>query len=297
MSRRLVTAALLGVACAAGGVLTAAPAQALPVEAATFTAVSDAGDPVGGGGTYSYSVASGDQFSPGTDSSTTGGLPGRVNVLVFPTDGSYWAVNFVAPAGQSLVPGTYDNVVQAPTVGSAPGLRVDHDFSRCATITGSFTITEAAYGRDGYVETLHATFEQHCDGAAPALRGEVRVDNPPQPPPLALTSVIRNNGTVSTVTGRATVKGTLTCTQAVPVSVSGIVTQVVRRVRVVTSFGLQVQCTPGAPVPWKAVVSPDGGIAYKPGDAEVYTEAYATDVVSGAVVRIEKTRIVTLVAA
>jgi hypothetical protein len=39
----------------------------------------------------------------------------------------------------------------------------------------------------GSVNRFWATFEQHCQGSAPALRGEVRVTNPPAVPPSSVS--------------------------------------------------------------------------------------------------------------
>jgi hypothetical protein len=35
------------------------------------------------------------------------------------------------------------------------------------------------------VQTFDATFEQHCEGGAPAARGEIHISNSPGPPPAS----------------------------------------------------------------------------------------------------------------
>ena len=53
------------------------------------------------------------------------------------------------------------------------GLSVFGDGRGCNTLTGSFTILGISSDAAGNVTALAATFEQHCEGAAPALRGTI----------------------------------------------------------------------------------------------------------------------------
>jgi hypothetical protein len=292
--RRAATAVALSAACAAGGALAAAPAQALPAQSATVTAVSEDGDPVGLGSSVAYDTADGDSVDVTSNAGATGGPASWVTVSAA---GGVTAASFSAPSGQFLLPGTYPDAVKYAVAAGTPGLSVSRFFQECIELTGSFTVTAAVYGTGGYVQTFHATYEQRCVGVEAALRGEIRIDNPPQPPPLALTAVIRANGTVSTVTGRAVVKGSVSCTVPTTVTVAGTVTQVVRRTVVVGSYYFQQACTPGAAVPWKVTVTPGSQYAFKPGAAEVYVEMYGNDPISGVPARAEKAKTVTLVAA
>jgi hypothetical protein len=86
----------------------------------------------------------------------------------------YWTLDFAAPQGQELVPGTYLNATrypgQAPTV---PGLDFSGDGRGCNTLSGQFTINDILFGGDGSLQRLQATFEQHCDGFGAALRGTI----------------------------------------------------------------------------------------------------------------------------
>jgi len=85
-------------------------------------------------------------------------------------------------AGQADISAAYQNVMirsstgryglQAPAV---PGLSFSGDGRGCNTVSGQFTITDAVFGTDGSVQRFAASFEQHCDGAGPALRGNVSV--------------------------------------------------------------------------------------------------------------------------
>ena len=50
----------------------------------------------------------------------------------------------------------------------------------CNTLTGSFTIKQISFSRvDGSLDRLLATFEQHCEGATPALGGSWSTAPPP----------------------------------------------------------------------------------------------------------------------
>lgn len=78
------------------------------------------------------------------------------------------------------------NPFEAP---GAPGLDFSGDGRGCNKLSGRFTVSEGRYGPQGLIRSLRARFEQHCEGAAPALRGEVRVTFP-QPAVRAALRVI-----------------------------------------------------------------------------------------------------------
>lgn len=44
----------------------------------------------------------------------------------------------------------------------------------CTSVTGSFTLTNIRYANDQLMD-FDLTFEQHCNGTAPALRGNIHV--------------------------------------------------------------------------------------------------------------------------
>src|SRR5205814_471376 len=44
----------------------------------------------------------------------------------------------------------------------------------CNTLAGSFQVLQVTYGAGNTIAAFDATFEQHCEGAVPALRGEIR---------------------------------------------------------------------------------------------------------------------------
>jgi hypothetical protein len=125
---------------------------------------SDSGDFVGNGKDWSY--------TPANASLGAGGSPQHLAFGVLGADGRAWHVDLVPPSGQTLTPGSYPDAHHYPVQGSGPGLSVYGDGRACNTLTGSFAVTEATFDADGPVR-FGATFEQHCDGATPALSGEL----------------------------------------------------------------------------------------------------------------------------
>ncbi len=92
------------------------------------------------------------------------------------SDGSHsWSLDFAAPAGQELGIGVFPGATRYPLQDpSAPGMDIGGDGRGCNTLTGSFEVMQIEVGAHGALDVLWVTFEQHCEGAAPALRGEVR---------------------------------------------------------------------------------------------------------------------------
>ena len=54
------------------------------------------------------------------------------------------------------------------------GLSVSGDGRGCNVLTGNFQVLQVVYGPGNTLASFDAIFEQHCEGAAPALRGEIR---------------------------------------------------------------------------------------------------------------------------
>ncbi|MFL5915038.1 MAG: IPT/TIG domain-containing protein [Gaiellaceae bacterium] len=129
------------------------------------TMTSDAGDYIGQGQTWSYSLANGDQIGMGGGRSFAGfGVNGA--------NGDWWSADFVPAAGDILVSGeTYSNATRYPFNGSGPGLDVSGMGRGCNELTGSFTVNSATFAADGTLRTASISFVQHCEGATPALHG------------------------------------------------------------------------------------------------------------------------------
>jgi hypothetical protein len=293
MSKFLRSWLMLGTIAAAtvaGGLVGAAPATAAPVASGTLTMESDPGDYIGGGLTYSYATAANDSFdaSASTDNST-------VSAGVLGANGDWWFLDFEAPNGQPLTAGTYTGAIRYPfNPPTVPGLSIFGNGRGCNELTGQFTVNAATFGPQGYLELFDVTFEQHCEGAEPALRGHLVVSNPPAPPPLALGITVSATGAVSTVSGNAILSGTVTCTTAAPVAVNGTLTQLVKKVIVRGGYHTEVSCVPGAPVAWQATAFPEGITPFLKGDAEARSSAFAQDPNYGNTVIVGSTDVVTL---
>lgn len=245
-------------------------ASAITAASGSLTMTSDSGDYIGQGQQYSYSTTANDFFN-----STGTGNAVEVHA-------GEWTLDFAAPAGQSLTPGTYSNATRYPFQGpSEPGLSVYGQGRGCNTLTGSFTVTEVSFGPNNYLQSFDASFEQHCEGAEPALRGRVRVVNPPAPQPLQIGLALDPRGTVNRLTGTAAVGGTVTCNQPTSVNVYGTLIQRASRVAVATgSFSSQVACS-GTPTAWQATVSSANGVPFNVGAAQLDATATAYDAAYG----------------
>ena len=159
----------------AGGALPPALADfpvppAQPTSQLTYT--SDPGDFIGQGQSVSLAL-SGHTVSAWRDSSRP-----TVDIRWQSASGpltTFWNLSFSAASGTQLQPGTYTGATRYPFNSGVHGLSVSGNGRGCNTLTGSFVVLEAVYGQQGEMLRFHATFEQHCEGAAPALRGEVRI--------------------------------------------------------------------------------------------------------------------------
>ena len=291
--RRAAATAVLSVSCLAAGVLVAAPAQAAPVEAGSVSLTSEPGDFVGAGGTYAYSVAAGDALFVSSTRVAVDDPVNGVAVDVEAANGDRWRLSFAAPTGQPLVAGDYPGAARFQDVG-VPGLDVNGLSRGCNTVVGSFTVAEAVYGVNGYVQTFAVSFEQHCDGDAAALRGEVRIDNPANPAPTAIGVSVAKRGTVDPTGSFVTVQGQVTCSRMVQVQVDVKVTQVVGGETVFGESFPTVVCTPGSGVPWQATVVREVATPFQRGTASVQASGFALDPVFGTPVTADASAVVRL---
>jgi len=191
-------------------------------------------------------------------------------LTLFPFEGGFWRMTLSAPLGQSLAPGVYEGAARWPFQSPGqPGLDVSGDGRGCNTLTGRFEVIEAVYGPAGYVERFHATFEQHCEGAAAALIGEARVVNPPPPPALTLTIVLNSDGDVDRLSGAARLSGTITCSVQTAVSVFGLLRQRANRFSLAAGdMSATIPCST-TPMRWTIDVPPDGSVPFGSGMASV----------------------------
>jgi hypothetical protein len=163
-------------------------------------------------------------------------------------------LSFQAPAGQQLAVGTYTGAFKAGSNGSAPGLDLTFNSINnhgCSSITGSFTIYQYAVGAGGSIDSLNATFDQVCESGPGETRGRVLI-NVAGPPVPAVTASTAATGLVTTgrVGGlQATVWGTITCTQAGQITVTGSVIVWDSDFMPLSSTAT---CAPGSAFPWSA---------------------------------------------
>jgi hypothetical protein len=175
MLRRGVAAAALSLTAAVGGAFVAGTAHAEPATTGSLSFSGDTGDYISQGKSWSYSTTNGDALNVSSSSDSL------VSVSVNAYNGDWWYLDIDAPSGQVLAPGTYDAAHRYPFNGTGPGLSLSGEGRGCNELTGSFTIINAVFGPQGYVQTFDATFEQHCEGGGSAARGELHISN--QPPP------------------------------------------------------------------------------------------------------------------
>ena len=151
------------VSLAAAGCVDGSPTQIEPNET-TITLQSDAGDFIGQGQTYSY--------TPETSSIQVNYTTNFLRVAVV----GAWIGEFWIPGNATtLQDGTYTGAVLYPSQDAAkPQMNWSSQDRDCTSVTGSFTLQNVRY-TGGNLRDFDLTFEQHCNGAAPALRGTIHV--------------------------------------------------------------------------------------------------------------------------
>jgi hypothetical protein len=173
-----------------------------PATSGSLVMSSDPGDYIGQGQQYSFST-------PADTISFGGGYGGNFIAQVSSANGD-WTVVLSPPTYGTLVPGLYTDVVRMADDTHA-GMDISGEGRGCNATTGSFNVLEATYGTYGYTERFHATFEQHCEGLTPALRGEIDLVAPPAPPAVELHVSIDSPATIDRSDGKVRLHGTITC--------------------------------------------------------------------------------------
>jgi hypothetical protein len=169
-----------------GSQITLAPADSavceitnddVPIPPNTVRLQSDPGDFVGAGRNYEYTQANAVLTVTASGGHLTVGIRGDEG----------WTGDFQVPNTLSrLEPGTYTGLRRWPFHDPAVGgLSWFGEGRGCNTLTGSFTITAVTYA-DDVLTAIDLTFEQHCEGGTPALRGSIQWDardqtQPPDP--------------------------------------------------------------------------------------------------------------------
>jgi hypothetical protein len=138
-------------------------------------------------------VGQGTQHLVSTTTTALGGNAGDVTLGIGTSDGGSFSLEFAAPLGQTLQPGIYDNAGRAPfRVDGQPGIDITGNGHGCNTDFGRFEVKDIATDSSGHPNRLWVIYEQHCEGAQPALFGEVRIGEPaPAAPVSPLPAVVR----------------------------------------------------------------------------------------------------------
>ena len=253
-------------------VLIAAPARAQQPLEVSFSFTSDPDDYIGAGQSRTFTL---DDASITSRSSDNGG---HFGLNIFPFSGGFWFFDIAAPAGSQLVPGSYEGAVRYPFQSAGqPGLSVSGDGRGCNTVTGRFDVLDVAFGPNGYIERLHARFEQHCEGGVPALYGEVNIVNPPPPPPLEMSLQIDAPGRLDRRAGKVRVTGTISCTISTSVSLNAALNQRLTRFALASASAFaSVPCSPIA-ASWELSFTPQAGVPFGSGMAQLDVAASGFD--------------------
>lgn len=135
---------------------------------------SDAGDYIGAGKTYNYTSAN------AKISVTSSG-----NLLTVAVAGDEtWQGTFQLPAGATEVKrGDFVNLSRYLSGNPNGGLDWYGDGRGCSTLSGRFSVDDVSYV-NGVLTAVDLRFEQHNDGGAPALHGQVhwRAEDKTTPP-------------------------------------------------------------------------------------------------------------------
>jgi len=267
---RLWTSVLIGVLLIGASIAPAAVASIATT--ASLSMVSEDGDWVGAGLSYSYSTETGDTFE-----SNSAGATNNAGIYVLGANGDWWNLIFSAPDDQTLVPGTYSGATRFGFNGPGePGMVIDGNSRGCNILSGSFTVLDVSFGPYNYLERFHATFEQYCDFNTAALRGEINIINPPVPDPLQLRVEIAPIGTANPKAGTATANVTAWCNRPATVELSVDLIQHTTSSRVAKGyFFVSFDCT--GTETWNATVSSESLGPFTAGKAQVSAELVGFD--------------------
>lgn len=169
---------------------------------ARFTFNSQPGDFIGQGQVRNiiYDTMQGQEIYVGVSFRLPTGEPTMVDFVLDPFNPATNASLTFATRrlGIALQPGFYPNAQRARFEGAErPGLAVGYQNRACNMLTGNFTISEVVLALDGSIDRFAASFEQHCEGATPALFGTLTYYAIPEPATVfslsacALAAIVR----------------------------------------------------------------------------------------------------------
>ena len=138
----------------------------------TLSYTSDPGDPIGLGLSATYTEID------GTGSLSMDGDGGVYFEFDHATNPAIdWYVGLAAADDAQLVAGTYADVQRYPSQAAGhPGLTWRGMGRSCSLLSGSFTVTSVTWDYFSMPERISTTVEQHCNGGAPALHGQLDYD-------------------------------------------------------------------------------------------------------------------------
>ena len=167
---------------------------------AELTLQSQAGDYIGGGGSYDIIYGT-SEISAQIRRSVAGGPAELLFVVghVTPGPNTYSTLFFgTDQLGIPIQQGTYGlpgNTAQRADFASAghAGLDVSFQNRGSNTLTGNFTVTDVSFYTDAFnqlqIRSFAASFEQHSEGATPALFGTFRYTSSVVPEPSSLVLI------------------------------------------------------------------------------------------------------------
>jgi hypothetical protein len=144
-----------------------------------FCMQSDAGDFIGNGKSYGAS-------GPGSVTLREASSAVSISVVLSqPTPNvGPWNLGVSMPMGAVLTPGLYMRAI--PPAPASASLSVSGDGHTCGAVSGQFSLEELTRWPGVGVTRFSLTFELHCEGAMPALRGVVNYNatGTPDPTPV-----------------------------------------------------------------------------------------------------------------
>ena len=127
---------------------------------------SEQGDYIGQGLDYEFSDDNGIFSVRGDDNS----------ISIFFEGDDHWSFDFSAPRSETLSVGIYSSAQRAAFHNPVkPGIDISGAGRGCNVITGGFQIENIVFSAERVLERFQAVFEQHCEGNAPMLKGEINV--------------------------------------------------------------------------------------------------------------------------
>ncbi len=126
-------------------------------------------------------------------------------VTVIINGDSQWKIDLAAPDSTQLSEGVYINARRYPFQNEGePGLNVSGVGRECGTISGTFQVDEVSWEYN-QPQSLLATFEQHCEGATPAMSGRISINarHPSVPTADAGERIEQLEGTTVNLNGSA----------------------------------------------------------------------------------------------